>query len=280
MIRKRKILPALILTVLSILIPVGCSNEKEDRPVSEEVRNVQVGPDRNDIQIDASSAFFPLAEDMMYELLGASDSDKELVTLVATPEGFSNISSGKTDLLISSIPNEAQERMMEESGYEFETIPIREEPLVILVNKDNPLSSIGMDQLLNLYLCDNQNWLDYGGVDLTVASYQLTEGNGSQTAFSQYVKGSRIGEFHQEITSMNQIIDAVADDPGGICYAFNSYVKRMYSNSNTKVIQVDGKSPDDPDYPLICQVSAYYRKNNSNPRLREILDFLQSDFEK
>lgn len=255
------IMLAILLTVFSI----GCGKGKDK---TEYTPNVL---------IEASTAFFPMTETIMGQIFESSDTARQIVTPVATSEGFADISSGTADMLISSIPNEQQQKLLDDADGDYACIPVITEPLVILVNENNPVDSVSMEQLRNLYQKNDQNWSEYGGNDLPVTTYQLAEGNGSQTVFSQYVKGMQVGENHREIQTMNAIIDAVAEDESGICYAFSSYYFRGYSGMNTKAVQIEGKDFDDSGYPLTCVVSAYYCKDNRNPDLKRIIDFLQSE---
>lgn len=263
--KKRNVYKAAVLITLLLACLMGCGRAKK------EVREGQ------EIQINASSAFFPMTKNIIKSIYEESKESMPVVTQVATNDGFFNISAGKTDLLISSIPDDRQKKCMEESEQEIVSVPITREPLVILVNKDNPVDSITMEELTSMYLGEDENWRDYGGENLAVTTYQLTEGNGSQTAFSQYIEGTRLGESHREIATMNAIVDAVGADPGGVCYAFGSFLFRMYSNDATKVIRIDGKSFADPEYPLTCTVSAYYRKESGVPVLEKIIAYLESD---
>lgn len=268
--RSKGILTVIFSCVLAFLMGCGITSNEVAKEQESQIKE-------QGLQIDASSAFFPMTEDIVETVFKDSDSAMPQVKMVATDDGFSDISSGKTDLLISSIPNEQQERRLKEADEEFERIPITQEPLVILVNKENPVDSITMEQLTAMYLEENQNWIEYGGDDLPVTTYQLTEGNGSQTAFSQYINGVKIADNHREITLMNEIVDAVGSDPGGICYAFDSYIFRMYSNSDIKLVKIDGKDFDDPDYPLTCMVSAYYRKEAHDSDFERIVTYLRAD---
>lgn len=273
--RSKKCLPALLAILLAVYI-TGCSNEKDKTEYT------------SDIRIEASTAFYPMAETIMEHIYESVDfdgqiikpvtiSDGQIVTPVATSAGFADLSSGNADLLISSIPNDQQQKLLNQSGREYEYIPLITEPLVILVNKNNPVDSVSMEQLRSMYRENALNWSEYGGNDLSVITYQLEEGNGSQTAFSRYVNCMKEEENHREIQTMNAIIDAVAADESGICYAFSSYYFRGYPGMNAKVVQVDGKDFDEPGYPLTCAVSAYFCKDNRNPELRRIVEFLQSE---
>lgn len=231
-----------------------------------------------EIKIDAASAFFPMGERVVNAVFD-EDYVKNHVVInqVATFDGFSNISTGNADLLISSIPNEEQSQQMAKSGKNFEVIPFKTEPLVVFVNKDNPVDSISIEEFRELYKNESTNWKAYGGDDLMVNTYQLEEGNGSQTAFSQYVAGTVISQYHHEIKTMPEIISIVGDDKSGIGYAFKSYYIDMYSSINTKPLKIDGKSADEHDYPLTCEVSLYYCKDKSKTDIKKIIDYIMSD---
>ena len=108
-------------------------------------------------------------------------------------------------------------------------------------------------------------------------TYQLTDGNGSQTCFTKLVKGNPLNDLHKEVPTMPGIIDDVAYTEGAICYAFWCYYTKMYAHARTKMIRVNGRETTDPDYPLQHTIYMIYRKDNPNKEIERLRDFLTSE---
>lgn len=75
---------------------------------------------------------------------------------------------------------------------------------------------------------------------------------------------------------MPGIIDDVAKDISGICYAFWSYYTRMYANTQTRMINVDGVGVTDSCYPLRYELYMIYRKDHPNANLHRLTSWLKS----
>ena len=225
----------------------------------------------------ATSGFYPLFATIT-ECIYDKDSYKNGFTFYkeATGDGYNMLFNNEIDILFSTEPSDNQRRQMENSGGEYEFIPLLTEPLAIILNKSNPINDISTDDIIRLYFGNVTNWKELGGRNVTARTVQLVDGNGSQTCFTKLVKGNPLDENHREVPTMPGIIDDVAVDEGAICYAFWSYFTKMYAHARTKMVKVNSYKPTDPEYPLIHPVYMIYRSDNTNKEIERIREFLTS----
>ena len=229
------------------------------------------------LRIDAVSAFWPFMAEVTQAILEPSAfSEMQWLKRITTSVGFQELAEGKADLVISNDGNEILNRLLDETGLPIVKERIWMEPIVVLVHKENPVRNLTVSQIQDIYFGRISNWSELGGSDLRINTYQLERGNGSQTAFENIVRGNAIDDSHHEVHTMPEIIDDVAKDISGICYAFWSYYTRMYANTQTRMINVDGAVATDPRYPLQYELYMIYRKDHTNANLHRLTSWLKS----
>ena len=194
------------------------------------------------LRIDVVSAFWPFMAEVTQAILEPTAfTEMQWLKRVATGVGYQGLAEGETDLLIGNDGNEILNQQLDQTGLPIVKEIIWMEPLAILLNKENPVKNLTVSQIQDIYFGRISNWNEVGGADLSIHTYQLERGNGSQTAFEKIVRGNNLDEYHHEVHTMPDIIDDVAKDVSGICYTFWSYYTRMYANTQTHMITVDGQ---------------------------------------
>ena len=219
-------------------------------------------------KIEAASAFYPFAANLVQNIYREDSYSKKLFQLVSTSQAFSDIIEGKTDIIIATEPSDEQKEQIKNSGVELEFEVIYYEPLVIFLNKNNNINNLNIEQIKKIYYDDSDNKFN---------TYQLEKNNGSQTCFESIVKNNKLGQNHYEIKTMPKIINKVAKDNKGIGYAFYSYYSKMHKNQGVKIINVNNKRIKENDYPLLFKVYFIYRKNSKNDNIYKILEWLKTE---
>ena len=229
------------------------------------------------LRIDAVSAFWPFMAEITQAILEPSAfSEMQWLKRITTSVGFQELAEGKADLVISNDGNEILNNLLDQTGLPILKEKIWMEPIVVLVNKENPVRNLTVSQIQDIYFGRISNWSEVGGTNLPIHTYQLERGNGSQTAFENIVRGNPIDDYHHEIHTMPEIIDDVAKDISGICYAFWSYYTRMYANTQTRMINVDGVAATALCYPMRYELYMIYRKDHPNVHLHRLASWLKS----
>ena len=98
-----------------------------------------------------------------------------------TVRGYRAIVDGETDIFFSAAPSSEQRAYAEEKGVELTYVPIGLEAFVFFVNKNNPVDSLTVEQIRDIYACKYTNWSQVGGSNRVINPVTRLKGSGSQT---------------------------------------------------------------------------------------------------
>ncbi|MDO4747440.1 MAG: substrate-binding domain-containing protein [Candidatus Saccharibacteria bacterium] len=226
-------------------------------------------------RVDASLATQPLMNAFLKNFTGQTDEELG-VEYSNTHPGYVKLINNEADLIVVTEPSEGELALAAEKNVELDVTKVVNEGFVFFVNKDNPVNSISMEDLVKIYTGEITNWKELGGNDAEIIAYQRPENSGSQTGlYSLVLKGEqvKIPTVKESVQlSMAGIVDYVAsyeNSIDAIGFGFYYYVNTMYYNDNLKYLAVDGVEPtyktiQDGSYPIL---SAYYivtRKGDEN----------------
>lgn len=223
----------------------------------------------------AASAFFPVTGAILQSVLAPSAFSGERFRKYSTMDGYKALIEGRCDFFVATGPSAGQREEMDRSGLRFREITLLEEPLAFLVNRENPVDGLESGQIRAMYEGKLTNWQEAGGPDLPVTPYQLEEGNGSRSAFAR-VTDARDPHRQIEVRTMPEMVDAAAENPGGISYTFLSYYTKMYANRKTKILNIDDRGPWACDYPFLFPLYLFSRADNEKPSVRTLCDWVQT----
>lgn len=239
--------------------------------------------------VDGATAFLPFYQEMAARLLGISTEEAAEYVLCSTTDfAYPYLWQGKVDLIFCLQPSHDQTMEAIKAGVIFEEVPFANEGFVFFVNKENPVDSITVAQLHDIYAGKITNWKELGGKDEKILAYQRTEGSGSQTGlYKHIISPSEIQEppMEKRIGSMYEIVDAVAgykNAAGAIGYSYRYFVTNMHYDNQIKMLKVEGIYPDsdtiaDGTYPLISDVCAVFRADEpEESAVRRIADWCRS----
>jgi phosphate transport system substrate-binding protein len=133
------------------------------------------------------------------------------------------------------------------------------------VHKDNPVSSLTLEQIRRIYAGEITDWSELGGVG-RINAYQRDRNSGSQELMEELVmKGTPMSDAPNMILpSMMGPINAIHDDPLGIGYSVFYYATFMLPDENIILLGVGGVVPTSEtitssSYPLVTEVYAVVR---------------------
>ena len=245
-------------------------------------------------RLDGSLANEPLLMRMMEELTGADEETAEVYLADSFENGGTSTSWSKLlwdemDLIISY---EAPDEVKEELGDEMEQLevdPLGCDGLVFIVNVNNPIESLTVDQIRDIYTGKITNWSEVGGEDSEIKAFQRNSTSGSQTLLNKLVmKGEEPMEPEKELLvgTMGELIENVAAFDGegsAIGFSVYYYADKMKSDPNLKMIQVEGVAPSNESieskaYPLVNDFYIAIRKSEGkNSPARALRDFMLSE---
>lgn len=236
--------------------------------------------------VDGATALFPIYCSFV-EAVYPSDCDIEKVVQFNTTTGaYKALIDGEDDIIFVAQPSKEQKAMAEEAGLEFNMYPIGYEAFIFIVNKKNPVDSLTLQQIKDIYTGKITNWKELGGKDLAIRPFQRDTNSGSQTAFLKVMgKDAEIlpPETHQ-VSGMEGLIDVVSDyqnHSNAIGYSFRYYVETMEKNVNLKILKLNGieasrENIRNKKYPITDNFYAITIKGRESENTRKFIDWMIS----
>lgn len=204
-----------------------------------------------------------------------------------TVNGYNSLANRNIDIFFGAYPSEEQIEYAKSMGTEFEYTKIGKEAFVFFVNKDNPVDSLTIKQIQDIYSGKITNWKEVGGNDEEIIAFQRNEGSGSQSMLKRFMGENGIMEA--PTTQVNDfmvgIINQVSDYKNysnSIGFSFRYYLEGIIKNSNVKMIKVDGIEPTvenirNEKYSITTSLYAVTYKNNSNLNVQKLINWVLSD---
>ncbi len=212
--------------------------------------------------MDGSTSAIPLETGIKAQLLGITwEEAGELVEHHKTHISFGNLLDGTADLIFSVPISDEQKALAEEKGVSLTFTPVAKEGFVFCVNANNPVDSLTMEQLRDIYSGRITNWKELGGEDEPIVPFQRNKDSGSQNYMTEFMGDTPLAEAPNEyiLGEMGAILNMISsydNGRGSIGYSVYSYAAQMYADANKiKLIAVDGIKPTkqtmaDGSYPL------------------------------
>jgi phosphate transport system substrate-binding protein len=159
--------------------------------------------------------------------------------------------------------------------------PVALDGMTVIVNADNnPVNSLTLAQLQDIYNGTVANWKDVGGKDMAIVVIGRDSASGSRTFFTDTVmKGKNYVKTMFEKNSNGAIEQSVSQTPGAIGYTglgFNDpTIRQLKINVNGTLITPSVATVLDKSYPL----SRYlYMITNGQPKglARDYINFILS----
>lgn len=238
--------------------------------------------------VDGSTATLPLSEAVFMAATGESAevAAKEVVH-TKTTNSYNRLYNGEVDLLIVYEPAETiVERMKTEP---LCIKPIGLDALVFLANTANPLESLTMEQLVDIYSGKITNWSAVGGLDRELLAFQRPTGSGSQTLMQKLVMGDvpmTDGDNVFRYSTMSDILEGMLsynNEDNTLGYSVFYYANNMYFEKDLKLMGVDGVIPStktiyDGSYKLTNAFYAVVRTDEpADSNARKIFDWLTGE---
>ena len=226
-------------------------------------------------RVDGSTVTIPLSEAVASAVLHLPlEEARQYVPHNKTHQAYLNLVDGTADIIFVTSPSEEELAYAAEKGVELTVTPVVSEGFVFLVNKANPVDSLTLEQIRDIYAGRITNWQEVGGSDEPIIAFQRPENSGSQTGMLDLViRADEIMPAPTEkvVAEMGALIDAVAsydNAQNAIGYSYYYYATDMWLNDEVKLLAVDGVTPDkttisDGTYPI---TTAYYAVTRSDLR--------------
>ena len=274
---------AALLLALCLLTLCACGAQPGDTTTEEPTESTTSNLNGNFVftkenypRMGGSLANLPLGQAVTATVLGVSREDaNELITFEgSTTDNYKAIIDGGFDILLAYEPSEEAKQYIKDSGEELEMTPIGVDALVFICSKDNPVTSLTIDQIKSIYSGKTTDWAAVGGEKGDIAAYQRNPDSGSQTLFDKLVNlGDDLMDPPEgrQVGTMMGLLEAIADyddSKNALGYTVYYYLTNMEAEklNRAKILAVDGVDPSndtigDGSYPLTNDFYVVIRKS-------------------
>jgi len=207
-----------------------------------------------------------------------------LVQSTGSSDAFSTLLEGESQIGMSSRrirPEEA--RALRDAGAGNMVSPQQEhiiavDSLVVVTHPDNPIDTLTMQQLQQVYAGEITNWSELGGPDLAITPVSMPDGSGTRSVFeSRVFEGADVtmASSVQFAEGADDIANFVNTEPGGlgyVGYAFQRGAKPITLINNCGIAMTpDAFSARTEEYALQRRLYLY---NRSDVEAQQVSDFL------
>ena len=149
---------------------------------------------------------------------------------------------------------------------------IGEESIVLIVNTDNPVLSIPLEKIHDLFTGQITSWVDVGGEQQSVQVWVYPEGDDVRSVFDAVIfPGENLNPQAILAPNPQAMLNAVADDPQAIGYVPRGWLVRANDVDRIRILNVDPTLAEDLRQPILA-----LSRTEPEGLLRQLLGCVQS----
>ena len=247
------------------------NKQDKEKTITYDINEVKTYLEANydKFYIDGSTSTTPL-----HKALNERFSKEEDKTPIhnKTVDAFTLFAEGKRDILFSVDFSDEVLSIAKKKDVDTGTISITREGFVFLINKKNPVKSLTIEQIKDIYSGKITNWKQVGGDDAPIKAFQRNSDSGSQMRMEKFMGSTKLMDAKKEyiIEGMGALIEEIDGyDEGKYSIGYNMYTftEKQYQSEDVTLLQVNGVTPTDEtifneEYPVVIYNYIYYDKNN------------------
>jgi phosphate transport system substrate-binding protein len=153
---------------------------------------------------------------------------------------------GHADLiLVARQPSEDELELAGNHSVELVAEPVALDAFVFLLNRANPVSSLTVKQIQDIYTGNITNWSSVGGLSNNISAYLRNPNSGSQELMKRLVMKDleMINTSDMILWGMSGPINTIGWDENGTGYSVYFYEEFMQPHPNIKLCGVNGVVP-------------------------------------
>ncbi|QKS70396.1 substrate-binding domain-containing protein [Paenalkalicoccus suaedae] len=242
-------------------------------------------------RLDGATALYPIYSAFVQATYPEDDYDvnspgNSPVVSTQTDAAYERLIAKNADIIFVAGPSATQETMAEQAGVEMRFTPIGKEAFVFFTHEQNPVESLTIDQIQQIYAGTITNWSEVGGANNQIRAFQRPEESGSQTALQNLMGDIPIMDAPTEDrpAGMGGIIQETADyrnSQSSIGFSFRYFSTEMVDDYDIKHLQVNGIDPNvdtirDDSYPIASEFYAVTLAGEETPEVDALIEWILS----
>jgi phosphate transport system substrate-binding protein len=220
------------------------------------------------VTVKGSDTMVILGQRWAEAYMNATPGQVVMVTGGGSGTGIAALINGTTDICQASRAMRQDEKLKLRDRYQtlgVETAVARD-GVTIYVHQSNPVASLTIAQVRDIYMGRITNWKQVGGRDATILLYGRENSSGTYGFFKERVLANRdFADRLQALPGTSAVVNAVSKDPNGIGYGGAAYAKGVKEvplkrDEQSAAIVPSLASVSDGSYPLSRYLFFYTRQ--------------------
>ncbi|NMO13316.1 phosphate ABC transporter substrate-binding protein [Pyxidicoccus fallax] len=233
------------------------------------------------VTVKGSDTMVILGQRWAEEFMKKNAATKVQVTGGGSGTGMAALQNGTTDIAMSSRDIKPAEKDKLRAQYKADAveIPVAKDGVTFYVSEGNPVTSLTVEQLRDIYLGDITNWKDVGGPDAPIVVYSRENSSGTYVFVKEHVlKGEDYVASAQTLPGTAAVVNAVAKEKYGIGYGGAAYakgIKELKVKQGNEEIAASAENIKSGKYPLSRNLF-FYLRNKPAGEVKAFIDFALS----
>ncbi|MCI6157866.1 MAG: phosphate ABC transporter substrate-binding protein [Peptoniphilaceae bacterium] len=229
------------------------------------------------LTVAGSSAMAPIAKKGAERFMEKNAGVSIVVNAGGSGQGLSQVSEGAIDIGNSDLF--AEEKLDAAKASELVDHMVCTTTMAAVINKDNPITSLTKQQMIDIFTGKITNWKDVGGEDLAIMLITRPESSGTRALFTQWaLDGNAETKGSLETDDSGTLRQTVQENKGAIGYLALSYLKDA---EGLKGVALDGVEPTlantyNGTYP-VWGFEHMYTKGEPKEPAKSFLEFMAGD---
>jgi phosphate transport system substrate-binding protein len=199
--------------------------------------------------------------------------------------GIAALINGTTDMALSSRElTDAEVAAAKAKGARLVKATVALDAVAVIVNPSNPVASLSLNELKNIYTGKITNWQQAGGKKLLISAYSREKNSGTYEYFHDHVMGGlEDSTVVRRMPSIERLVEIVAKEPGAVAYVGLGHA--LAQNNRVKIEDIrliDAGPAVQPsqttitnNYPL-SRPLLIFTDENAKSSVKEFVDFCAS----
>jgi len=243
------------------------------------------GEERIVVTIKGSDTMVILGQMWAENYMGKNPNVIIQVTGGGSGTGIASLINGATDICQASRPMKEEERRQAEAkqGKPVLEIPVALDGIAIYVHTSNPLPSLSLSQLKEIYSGRLKDWKDFESpLEGRIVAYGRENNSGTYLYFLEHILQGE--DFHPEVQSLPgtaAVVNAVSKDPfsigyGGIAYLKGVRVVPVKREEGSEAIEPTLENVVSGTYPISRKLF-FYILGEGEEGVKEFIDWVLSE---
>lgn len=238
------------------------------------------------VQVKGSDTMVHLASALAEQFMKGTSEIEVSVTGGGSGTGISALLNGTTDIANASrIMSASEKNRAKSKGFEAYENIVGQDGIAVIVNPSNPIKSLSMDQVKQIYTGEVNNWKVFGGPNAKIGVLSRDSSSGTFVFFQEHVlRKMDYSVKTRRLPSTAAIIQSVSEDQNAIGYVGLGYLAEAQGKVRALGISKDAKSSpvmptnatvQDNSYPISRPLYMYTR-NRPEGNIKVFMDFILS----